>query len=159
MLTYAGNIDSLVADGTSDIGHIAVNASGDVFSVTRGSGDAWISKHDSSGVEQWRVATPITGDAFLAAASDGGVYVGGLDPVSGNGGVVKLDGDGNTEWSQFTAIDAGTVEVEGLDVLEGTSDSGVVFVGKVTGSGETLTYGVSAPQSQPGTLNTSPTSS
>ena len=142
MLTYAGNIDSLVADGTSDIGHIAVNASGDVFSVTRGSGDAWISKHGSSGVEQWRVATPITGDAFLAAASDGGVYVGGLDPVSGNGGVVKLDGDGNTEWSQFTAIDTGTVEVEGLDVLEGTSDSGVVFVGKVTGgSGETLTYG------------------
>ena len=97
-------------------------------------------KHNSDGVEQWRVATPITGDAFLAAASDGGVYVGGLDPVSGNGGVVKLDGDGNTEWSQFTAIDAGTVEVDGLDVLEGTSDSGVVFVGKVTGgSGETLT--------------------
>lgn len=142
MLTYAGNIDSLVADGTSDIGHIAVNASGEVFSVTRGSGDAWISKHGSSGVEQWRVPTPITDDAFLAAASDGGVYVGGLDPVSGNGGVVKLDGDGNTEWSQFTAIDAGTVEVDGLDVLEGTSDSGVVFVGKVTGgSGETLTYG------------------
>ena len=142
MLTYAGNIDSLVADGKSDIGHIAVNASGDVFSVTRGSGDAWISKHNSDGVEQWRVATPVTGDKFLAAASDGGVYVGGLDPVSGNGGVVKLDGDGNTEWSQFTAIDAGTIEVDGLDVLEGTSDSGVVFVGKVTGgSGETLTYG------------------
>ena len=160
MLTYAGNIDSLVADGTSDIGHIAVNASGDVFSVTRGSGDAWISKHDSSGVEQWRVATPITGDAFLAAASDGGVYVGGLDPVSGNGGVVKLDGDGNTEWSQFTAIDAGTVEVEGLDVLEGTSDSGVVFVGKVTGGSgmKRSPTAVSAPQSQPGTLNTSPTS-
>jgi hypothetical protein len=142
MLTYAGNIDSLVADADSDIGHIAVNTSGDVFSVTRGSGDAWISKHDSSGVEQWRVATPITDDAFLAAASDGGLYVGGLDPVSGNGGVVKLDGDGNVSWSQFTAIDAGTVEVDGLDVLEGTSDSGVVFVGKVTGgSGETLTYG------------------
>ncbi|MEC7174119.1 MAG: hypothetical protein VXW34_00795, partial [Actinomycetota bacterium] len=142
MLTYAGNIDSLVADGKSDIGHIAVNASGDVFSVTRGSGDAWISKHNSDGVEQWRVATPITGDAFLAAASDGGVYVGGLNPVDGQGGVVKLDGDGNTEWSQFTAIDAGTVEVDGLDVLEGTPDSGVVFVGKVTGgSGETLTYG------------------
>ena len=34
MLTFAGNIDSLVADGKSDIGHIAVNASGDVFSVT-----------------------------------------------------------------------------------------------------------------------------
>ena len=142
MLTYAGNIDSLVADGKSDIGHIAVNASGDVFSVTRGSGDAWISKHNSGGVEQWRVATPITGDAFLAAASDGGVYVGGLNPVDGQGGVVKLDGDGNTEWSQFTAIDAGTVEVDGLDVLEGTPDSGVVVVGKVTGgSGETLTYG------------------
>ena len=70
------------------------------------------------------------------------MYVGGLNPVDGQGGVVKLDGDGNTEWSQFTAIDAGTVEVDGLDVLEGTPDSGVVFVGKVTGgSGETLTYG------------------
>lgn len=141
MLTYAGNIDSLVADADSDIGHIAVNTSGDVFSVTR-AGDAWVSKHDASGVEQWRVATPISGDAFLAAASDGGLYVGGLDPVGGNAGVVKLDGDGNIEWSQFTAIGAGTVEIEGLDVLEGTSDSGVVFVGKVTGgSGETLTYG------------------
>ena len=141
MLTYAGNIDSLVANGTSDIGHIAVNASGDVFSVTR-AGDAWISKHDASGVEQWRVATPISGAAYLAAASDGGLYVGGLDPVSGNGGVVKLDGDGNVEWSQFTAIAAGTVEFEGIDVLEGAPDSGAVFVGKVTGgSGETLTYG------------------
>ena len=141
MLTYAGNIDSLVADATSDIGHIAVNTSGDVFSVTR-AGEAWISKHSSSGVEQWRVATPISGNAYLAAASDGGLYVGGLDPVSGNGGVVKLDGDGNIEWSQFTAIAAGTVEIEGLDVLEGAPDSGAVFVGKVTGgSGETLTYG------------------
>lgn len=146
MLTYAGNVDSLVADGTSDVGHIAVNSSGDVFSVTR-AGDAWISKHDGSGVEQWRVATPISGNGYLAAASDGGLYVGGLDPVSGNGGVVKLDGDGNVAWSQFTAINSGTVEFEGIDVLEGTSDSGVVFVGKVTGgSGETLTYGnLSAP--------------
>ena len=145
MLTYAGNIDSLVADDDSDIGHIAVNTSGDVFSVTR-AGDAWVSKHDASGVEQWRVATPISGDAFLAAASDGGLYVGGLDPVGGNAGVVKLDGDGNIEWSQFTATSSasgvGAVEIEGLDVLEGTSDSGVVFVGKVTGGDSvTLTYG------------------
>lgn len=141
MLTYAGNIDSLVADGTSDVGHIAVNSSGDVFSVTR-AGEAWISKHSSSGVEQWRVATPISGAAYLAAASDGGLYVGGLDPVSGNGGVVKLDGDGNIEWSQFTAIAAGKVEINGIDVLEGAPDSGAVFVGKVTsGNGETLTYG------------------
>ena len=141
MLTYAGNVDSLVADADSDIGHIAVNSSGDVFSVTR-AGDYWISKHNASGVEQWRVATPISGDAYLAAASDGGLYVAGLDPVGGNGGVVKLDGDGDIEWSQFTAIGAGTVEIEGIDVLEGSPDSGVVFVGKVTGgSGETLTYG------------------
>jgi len=142
MLTYAGNIDSLIADNTSDLGHIAVNTSGDVFSVTRGSGDAWISKHDSSGVEQWRVATPVTGDAFLAAASDGGLYIGGLDPVSGNAGVVKLDGDGNVLWSQFTSITAGTVEIDGLDVLEGSPDSGAVFVGKVNnGNGATVTYG------------------
>jgi len=146
MLTYAGNIDSLVADADSDIGHIAVNSSGDVFSVTR-AGDAWVSKHDSSAVEQWRIATPVTGDAYLAPASDGGLYIAGVN--SGNDtqvNVVKYDGDGAQVWSRNVTTSSGTVELMGLDVLSGSPDEAVVVIGKVAdGSGADLTLGSEIP--------------
>ncbi|NDI02364.1 MAG: hypothetical protein EBY57_11365, partial [Actinobacteria bacterium] len=146
MLTYAGNIDSLVADADSDIGHIAVNSSGDVFSVTR-AGDAWVSKHDSSAVEQWRIATPVTGDAYLAPASDGGLYIAGVN--SGNDtqvNVVKYDGDGAQVWSRNVTTSSGTVELMGLDVLSGSPDEAVVVIGKVAdGPGADLTLGSEIP--------------
>jgi hypothetical protein len=143
---FAGNVDTLIADSSSEIGHIAVNGSGDVFSVTR-AGDAWVSKHDSSAVEQWRIATPISGDAYLAPASDGGLYIAGLD--SGDNtqvNVVKYDGDGVQAWSRNVTTSAGSVELMGLDVLSGSPDEAVVVVGKVAGgSGADLTLGSEIP--------------
>ena len=143
---FAGNVDTLIADSSSEIGHIAVNGSGDVFSVTR-AGDAWVSKHDSSAVEQWRIATPVSGDAYLAPASDGGLYIAGLD--SGDTtqvNVVKYDGDGAQVWSRNVTTSAGSVELMGLDVLSGSPDEAIVVVGKVAGgSGADLTLGSEIP--------------
>ena len=145
-LTYAGNVDTLIADSTSEIGHIAVNSAGDVFSVTR-AGDPWVSKHNSAGVEQWRIATPVSGTAYLAAASDGGFYIAGLNSTdTTQTNVAKFDADGTQVWSRNATTTVGAVEIMGLDVLAGSPDEAVVIVGKVAGgSGAELSIGSEIP--------------
>ena len=145
-ISFAGNVSSLIADSSSEIGHMAVNTAGDTFSVTRGGGP-WISMHNSSAVEQWRIVTPVTGPAYLAAASDGGVYVAGLDTTnSAQVTVAKYDAAGTQVWSRTATTSVGSVEIMGLDVLEGSPDEAVVIVGKVAGgSGAELSLGSEIP--------------
>lgn len=140
-IELSGRRNSLVVDSSTELGHVAVNSSGEVFSVTR-SGASFVSKHSADGEELWRAAIDLTGNLSLATASDGGVYVGGSNVTTGHAGALKLASDGSASWSQFASSSAGTVEFTGIAALQDTVDHGVVIVGKVTqGVDATFTLG------------------
>lgn len=102
---------------------VAVNSSGDVYSVgstTSDSGnyDAYVHKVNSSGSQQWkkRLTNGSTTTQYLSVALDssGNVYAAGS--TGGAGMVVKYDSSGNLQWQRSITASSGNASFNNIAI-------------------------------------------
>jgi len=121
---------------TSDGGYILA---GITYSFGVGGGDIWLFRIDENGNELW---SRTVGHYLFEIAhaveetSDGGFLVSGqinsFDAGPGNAFLLKTDGDGNEEWSQWY----GGPERETAFCARQTSDGGVIVAGETNSFGQ-----------------------
>lgn len=111
---------------------------GSTISYGSGGNDIWLIKTDSSGNLQWDKTYGGAGDDYgwnLEKTSDGGYLITGYTTSYGSGmndgWIIKVDSQGNIQWSQTFGGSGSDATLQGIQ----TSDGGYAFTGYTNSSG------------------------
>lgn len=133
--------DSVHAMATDIDGNVFVAAltTGSLGGNNAGSGDIFIAKYSSAGVQQWSIQIGTSSDDYplsMTTDGDGSVFLGGFTNGGSLGGtnagsydiwLAKYDTDGNQQWIVQTGTDSSDI-LRGM----GTDDAGNLFVAGFT---------------------------